>query len=290
MSTAPTPGRAPDREECVEQAFFFRTFRERLGENMPAQEVLDRAPEEILTTTKLPMAIQFLGTELKHSGTLASGFARLPHYFTRYQAFVVGQAEEEKQRLTMPVALHILEKEATYKSGTPTPSGLFVFQFETLARNRLGYDAGLRAIEGDPFYDADWKGFADLVRRQIGVYEFADLVYVRSHQYVADTRRTQPGYEPSLPPLFAEKEGRIAKASRGRDPLFLFAALQRQLDYPEVPRPKPKDDLNAKLEAVNAKLREVEARLRMLEAESRGIFDPTQFGKPDMYKDIKDDE
>ena len=39
-----------------------------------------------------------------------------------------------------------------------------------------------------------------------------------------------------MPPLFGEKEGKIAKASRGRDPLFLFAALQRQLGYPEVPR------------------------------------------------------
>ena len=36
-----------------------------------------------------------------------------------------------------------------------------------------------------------------------------------------------------MPPLFAEKEGKIAKANRGRDPL-LFAALQRQLGYPEV--------------------------------------------------------
>jgi hypothetical protein len=289
MSTAPKPAVPPDREECVEQQFFFRTFRERLAENMAAQDILSRVHEEILTTTKLPMAVQFLATELKHSGTLASGFARLPHYFTRFQAFVIAQAEEEKQKLTMPVALEILEKEAKYKAGTPTPSGLFVFQFETLARNRLGYDAGLRAIEDDPFYDADWRAYADMVRRQVGVYEFADLVYVRSTQYVADQRRTQPGYEPSVPPLFAEREGKIAKASRRRDPLFLFAALQRQLDYPEVPRPKPKDDLNAKLEAVNQKLREMEARLRMLEAENRGTFDPTQFGKPDLFRDIKDE-
>ena len=42
---------------------------------------------------------------------------------------------------------------------------------------------------------------------------------------------------PSIPTLFGEKEGKIARANRGRDPLYLFSALQRQLGYPEVPRP-----------------------------------------------------
>ena len=40
MSTAPVL----DREEYVEQAYFFRTFRERLADNLPAQDVLARAP------------------------------------------------------------------------------------------------------------------------------------------------------------------------------------------------------------------------------------------------------
>ena len=44
----------------------------------------------------------------------------------------------------------------------------------------------------------------------------------------------KPEWEPPHEPLFGEKEGKIAKASRGRDPLYLFAALQRQLGYPEV--------------------------------------------------------
>ena len=82
----------------------------------------------------------------------------------------------------------------------------------------------------------------------------------------------------------------IAQASIGRDPLFLFAALQRQLNYPEVPRPKPKDDVNAVIDSLKTKLRELEARLRMVEGEQRGTFDPTQFGKPDLFRDIKDDE
>ena len=290
MPTQPATGVPPDHDECVEQAFFFRTFRERLAENLPAQEVLARSHEEVLSSTRLPMAVAFLATELRHTGRLASGFARLPHYFTPFQTFVVGQAEEEKQRLTMPVALLILQREAEYKAGTPTPAGLFVFQFETLARTRLGYDAGLSAIEGDPMYSADWKAYVGLVRKGAGVIDFADLVYGRSEQYVQDERRTRPDYEPREPPLYGLKEGKIAKASRGRDPLFLFAALQRQLGYPEVPRFKPKDDVQGRFDALQTRVKELESRVRMLEAENRGTFDPTQFGKPDLFRDLDDEK
>ncbi|MFO1534022.1 MAG: hypothetical protein ABR562_10250, partial [Thermoplasmatota archaeon] len=69
----------------------------------------------MLTTTRLPFAVQFLATELKHSGLLASGFAKLPHYFTEFQAFVIRQAEEEKRKFPMATALLALEREALYK-------------------------------------------------------------------------------------------------------------------------------------------------------------------------------
>src|SRR5262245_58098372 len=60
-----------DREEYIEQAYFFRTLRERLGANLATQDILDHVHEEILSTTRLPLAIQFLATELKHSGLLS---------------------------------------------------------------------------------------------------------------------------------------------------------------------------------------------------------------------------
>ena len=88
----------------------------------------------------------------------------------------------------------------------------------------------------DPFYDADWRTYIEFVRRQVGAVDFADLVYVRSHVVRDRSASPAPAYDPPLPPLFGAKEGQIAKASRGRDPLYLFAALQRQLGYPEVPR------------------------------------------------------
>src|SRR5262249_55553476 len=142
-----------EREEYVEQAYFFRVFRERIAQNLAAQEVLDHLHEEILTTTRLPMAVQFLATELKHAGLLGSGFARLPHYFTAFQTYVITQAEQEGQRFTMPAALLILERQAGYLAEKPTRPGLFIYQFEAISRNRLGYDEGLTSMADDPFYD-----------------------------------------------------------------------------------------------------------------------------------------
>ncbi len=285
-----TAGTPPDRDECIEQAYFFRTLRERVQSENAAQDVLASIAEEVLATTRLPMAVQFLASEMRHSGQLASGFAKLPHYFTPFQRFVVKQSDEDKRKFPFLTALQVLEREATYKAGTPTHPGLFVYQFEAITRNRLGYTDGLVAMSEEPFFPADWQENANIVRRQVGIVEFAELVYLRSVQYVADRKRDNPEYVPSLLPLFAEKEGKIAKASRGRDPLFLFAALQRQLGYPEVPKPSNKDEAGVKVEQLEKKLRDMDTRIRILEAEARGTFDPTQFGKPDLFRDIKDDD
>src|SRR5262245_38193240 len=284
MATAPVL----DREEYVEQAYFFRTFRERLADNLPAQDILTRVHEELLSSTRLPYAVQFLSAELKHTGLLASGFAKLPHYFTPFQAFVIRQAEEEKMRFPMPTALLALEREAAYRAVAPTRPGLFVYQFETIARNRLGYLDGFTAMTADPVYDADWRAFIGGLTRQVGDVDFADLVYLRSDLYVLEQRRADAAFEPSLPPIFGEKEGKIAKASRGRDPLYLFAALQRQLGYPEVPRYRQQSDAKTKWEQIETKLRELETRIKLAEGELRGSIDLSQFGKPDLLKDDPD--
>jgi hypothetical protein len=266
-----------DREEYIEQAYFFRMLRERMATNLAVQDILAHVHEEILATTRLPYAIQFLATEVKHTGNLSSGFARLAHYFTPFQTFVIRQTEEEKRRFNIETALLVLEREAEYRAGKPTAPGLFVFQFETLSRNRLGYDQGLQAMTADPFFAEDWQAYLDVVRRQVGVIDFADLIYLRSDLYVAEQRRQNAGYEPPLPPLFGDKEGKIARANRGRDPLYLFAALQRQLGYPEVPRPRPRDDTSARLETLQAKLRDIELRIKLIEGELRGQVDLSQF-------------
>jgi hypothetical protein len=281
MSTTPIL----DREEYVEQAYLFRNVRERLAENQPAQEVFTRIHEELLSSTRLPYAVQFLAAELKHTGLVASGFAKLPHYFTAFQTFVMRQAENEKSRFPMTTAFLLLEREAAYRAEKPTKSGLFVYQFECIARNRLGYLDGIDALIADPFYDADWREYFNSLRKQVGEIDFCDLVYLRSELYVIEESRKNPNFEPSLPPIFGEKEGKIAKASRTRDPLYLFAALQRQLGYPEVPRFKIRDDATTKLDIIQAKLRELEMRVKLTEGELRGNVDLSQFGKPDLLKD-----
>ncbi|MBY0461000.1 MAG: hypothetical protein K2V38_27075 [Gemmataceae bacterium] len=279
-----------DREEYVEQAFLFRTVRERVADNQPAQEVFRRVADELLSSTRLPLAAQFVATELRHTGLVASGFAKLPHYFTAFQAFVVRQAEDEKSRLPMPTAFLILEREAQYKADRPTKPGLFVYQFEALARNRLGYLDGLDAMTRDPHYDAHWRDYFDYLTRQVGEIDFCDLVYLRSELFALDERRKNPAFEPPWAIIFGEKEGKIAKASRKRDPLYLFAALQRQLGYPEVPRFRIRDDAATKMDIMQTKMRELEMRIKLLESEARGSVDLSQFGKPEILKDLwKDD-
>src|SRR5580704_1556579 len=149
MTTAPVL----DREEYIEQAYFFRAFRDRLTDNLPAQDILTRVHEELLSSTRLPYAVQFLASELKHSGLLGSGFSRLPHYFTQFQSFIIQQGELVTSRFPMHTGLLVLEREAHYKAEKPTKAGLFVYQFETIARNRLGYLDGFSAIAADPIYD-----------------------------------------------------------------------------------------------------------------------------------------
>ncbi|HMP17880.1 MAG TPA: hypothetical protein PKD72_12710, partial [Gemmatales bacterium] len=205
------------------------------------------------------------------------------HYFTPFQAFVLSKAEEEGQRFSMATALEVLEHEATYRSQHPTPQGLFVFQFEVLCRNRLGYDAGLDAMMLDSFYNPAWRDFLEVVRRNIGEVEFADLVYLRSEVYASEHRARESSLE--LPPiLFGEKEGKIARANCGRDPLYLFAALQRHLNYPRVPYLRKQDNPLQQLPTILAKLRELEQRLKQLENEAR---DRERFTSSSQFSDLK---
>src|ERR1700751_1403169 len=80
-----------EREEYIEQAYFFHAFRERLLDGLPAQDILARIGEELLSTTRLPLAVSFLYTDIKGSGLLAPAMARIGHYFTPFQAHVVEQ-------------------------------------------------------------------------------------------------------------------------------------------------------------------------------------------------------
>ncbi|MGQ0635703.1 MAG: hypothetical protein ACT4QC_13895 [Planctomycetaceae bacterium] len=268
-----------DREEYIEQAYFFRTFRERLEENVPAQDVLSTIHEEILSTTKLPLAIEFLKGEIVHTGRLSAGMARLPHYFTTFQTFVVARAEEDRSRFDQRTAFAVLQSEAQYRADNPTPAGLFIYQFESISRNKLGYDRGTEAIAQDPLYDESWRDWIMRVRRQLGDVDFADLIYLHSAEYLQERRRLlgDETIVPAQPILFGSKEGRIARANRGKDPLYMFAALQRQLGYPVVPRTRPLFGPEKEIPLLQAKVAQLEKRLQLVESELKGTFDLSKY-------------
>ncbi len=267
-----------DREEYVEQAYFFRILTERLPENFPLQELMGQIRHELLATAKLPMAVDFLLAELRHSGVMSGAMGRLSHYFTPFQTYIIASAEDERGRFDMRVAIEVLRHEALYRSKDATPEGLFMYQFETLARNRLRYDRGLDAIAHDTMYNQDWREWIITVRRQIGIVDFADMIFVRSREYLL--RKTSPD-EPPPPPekpiLFGEKEGKIAWANRRKDPMYLFAALQRHLAYPTAPRIKKIDETADLLPRLLRRQEQLEARIRLLEDENRGGIDITKF-------------
>ena len=47
--------------------------------------------------------------------------------------------------------------------------------------------------------------------------------------------------------------------------MYLFAALQRQLGYPEVPRPRRPDELDSRVQLLELKVAQLENRLKIAE-------------------------
>jgi hypothetical protein len=265
-----------EREEYIEQAYLYRMMAMRIAQEIPTQELLGMLKHEILATSKLYLAIDYLSADLKMHGLMSPAMQRLGHYFTPYQSFLVSEAEREKGRFDLNQALLILEREAGYRAQGTTPQGMFLYQFESLSRNRLNYDRGLTAIAHDPLFDEAWREWILLVRKQVGFLDIADLIYLRSEQQRIDQQRKQHGDSEETPaqvPLFGVKEGRIAWANRGRDPLLLFAALHRQLGYPEVPKTDFSEKQYDMLPALMRRMERLESRMKLIDEEQRGTFD-----------------
>ena len=270
------------QEEYIEQAYFFRVLSERLGEKAPMQELFRLLREEVLSTTKLPIAIDYMYGELKHSGCFGPAMAKLDHYFSPYQTFVISSAEEETGRFDMRVAINILRFLAEFLGKQPTLQAVFLYQFEVLCRNRLRYEQGLDAMSKDPIYTSQWRDWITDTRRQLGIIGLGEMIYVRSEQYMNDRRaRESADVQPEKPILFGEKEGKIALANRKRDPLLLFAALQRHLDYPTVPRMEKVERPNETLPLMIRRMERLEQRIKLLEEEQQGGIDITKFYNPD---------
>jgi len=273
--------RVLDREEYIEQSYFFRIYRERLDDQIASQEILSSIQDEVLATTKLPIAIEVLRGEMMHSGRLSNGMAHLGHYFTRFQTFIMSKADDDTSGFDQRQALMVLEREADYRSQQPSAAGLFIYEFECIARNRLGYDKGLVSIAADPLFDDNWRDWITKIKVQLGSTEFAALVFARSEHAISE--RTRSGRivsdEAKSRVLFGEQEGRIARANLGKDPLYMFSALQRQLGYPAVPRPIVKQQGPIIHPALEQRLQRIEQKQKLMESEIKGDFDLSQFYK-----------
>ncbi len=265
QTTKTTAIRLP-AEEYIEQAYLFEGLKARLSSSEPIQLLLVSIRQEILSTAKLPMAIDYMLAELNHSGSMAIAMQKLSHYFAPFQAWLMDATEDDRGRLDMLTSLAILEHEARHRSEGASPVALFFFQLEVLCRHRLSYDKGLTAMSGDPFYDQAWSKWLLDARKKLGFVDIADLVYVHSECYA---KSAGGSVEQPEAILFGEKEGRIALANRRRDPLYLFRALQRQLKYPAVPeRPKADPQVNL-LPRIAKRMDQLETRMKLLEDEQR---------------------
>ena len=257
-----------NREEYIEQAYLFRSLGHQIKSNEPIQNLLGALKQEILATTQLPLAIDFLLAELNHAGSIATAMWRLPHYFTSFQSYLISAAEKETGRFDFQMAVLVLEQEALFKADNTDPVSLFFYQFESICRHRLEYDHGLAAMASDPAYDKHWQRWLMDSRHRIGIVDLADLVYVHSQYYVDQKSRSGEPIDVD-PLLFGEKEGRIALANRRKEPLYLFSALQRHLGYPEVPKRKPPDPNEEIIPKLMRTIERMEIRIKLLEDEQR---------------------
>ena len=255
------------REEYIEQAYLFRGLSNRLASAEPIQEMLRHLREEVLATTNLPHAIDYLLAELNHVGTMASAMNKMLHYFSPFQTYLIEEAENERGRFDMNLALLILEQEAKMRSDNVGIVSMFFYQFEVICRNRLSYDFGLSAMSKDPVYDQQWSEWIKDVRHKIGIVEIADLVFVHSEYY--KKRNPMDASDHQGPFLFGEKEGRVALANRNKETLYFFAALQRQLAYSAAPRPVRKDPNQDLVPKLARMMERFDVRLKLLEDEQR---------------------
>ena len=113
-------------------------------------------------------------------------------------------------------------------------------------------------------YDANWKDYVQMVRRQLGVIDFGDLVYVRSEYYVADQRRHNPTYEPPVAPLFGPEGRQNRQGQPGR-------AIRCSCSPPcsvnsATPKfaPQATRGCRGQVAALGQKIKDLEARIKLV--------------------------
>ena len=102
-----------------------------------------------------------------------------------------------------------------------------------------------------------------------------ELVEGSDHEVYAEALGRQLEAEKAV--LFGEKEGKIAFSNRGKEPLYLFAAMQRHLNYPPVPRLVIADETPNLVPKLLRRIEQLESRVKLIEQEQRQGIDITQF-------------
>ena len=217
------------REEYVEQAYFFRTLRERMQQSMSTQELLGRHQAGDPRHNAVALALDFMASDLASRAASPRRWPSSPTTSRHFRPTWWPRPKRPRAASISAWGWKSWNARPSFAARGASPQGLFLYQFETLCRNRLGYDRGLEAMAGDNVYDANWREWILSVRHQVGLIDLGDMLYVRSEHY----RKTRAQTAPEKPVLFGEKEGRIALANRHKDPLYLFSALARHLGYPD---------------------------------------------------------
>ena len=278
-------GRPLDREEYIEQAYCFRTFRERLDDNTPAQEILRSLSEELLATTNLPKAIDFLRGEILHAGRISPGMARLAHYFTPFQTLrhVAGRGgavaiRPEDGPLGLGAAGRIPGRIAdsggalhlSIRVHCPQPARLRPRDEGDFRRSRSS------TRRGGTGFSRPGCGWGRPISASSSITARSNISPSGGNGTPTTSRR--------IPILFSVQEGRIAKANRGKDPLYMFAALQRQIGHPAAPRRRAKETGPIIHPALEQRLQRIETRLKILDSEVKGEFNLSDFYvKPETF-------
>ena len=207
---------------------------------------------------------------------MSSAMTRLGHYFHPFQTYVIAEAESERGRFDLRIALQLLQPEADYRPEgadatgiVPVPVRIAVPQSPEI---RYGPDGRSPAIPSTTSHGE--HGFSGADGRSAWSISptwstFGASIFSRGG---SNSRRKRiAGIR--TPILFGEKEGKIAFANRQRDPLYLFSALQRHLGYPAVPRLEGIEEPDETCKASPAGLNGPNCGCKLLEEEQRGGID-----------------
>ena len=88
-------------------------------------------------------------------------------------------------------------------------------------------------MAADPFYTEDWTDYILTLRTRLGDVDFADLIFVRSEQFVRERRRLNPDFVPKFPdPLRREGGEDRPSQPRARSDVPLRAPYSASSDTP----------------------------------------------------------